>query len=301
MDLMKENSFHELVLVIKKVNVEPALFLYMISSFMHFPVFQSLIYQKACLQLYDGDEIYCGNVTAANRDVAVQTLANHVFLFSSLCLLLPSMPTTVMLGTFGDLVSRKISLLLPLVGLVLSDLSYLIQCHFKHLDVYILLISDLLFGIFGGFSALIASMFSYGADSTAVVNRSYRMALMEGSIGLGGMIGFLVSGPLLESAGFSAVFLVNIVIHTVVFAYVLLFVRELPPRHSSLCSAANISRHAHFFSTVVAFFRLVETYLQQTCSTVVKTRHTHVRRCIVVVLMAFSVSYLVFSGAYPFV
>lgn len=273
--------------MVKQINVEVPLFLYMIASFLHMPVFQSIIYDKCCSSLYPNDEEYCKNSTAVNDDKDIQTFANYIFLYSNLCQTLTAVPTTILLGTFGDRRSRKLAMLVPFVGVVLADVNYIIQASKTSYNVYFLLISDLLFGVCGGYSAIIGTIFSYGAEETSQKGRSYRMAILEGSIGLGGTIGYFLSGYLLSSIGYEGVFVIELVLHAASFFFIVAFVvdckREILPSDSFSC------------------FFWIWTYVKEAVTTSVKRRYGYGRQIVVTILISFSFSYLVFSGNFLFI
>jgi hypothetical protein len=87
--------------LLKNVGMEPALLCYMISSFIRWPVFQSFVYEKACLDEYGGlnSTIDCSNVSALRSDQRLHEYFNHVYLASSLCLMVPSMFAAALLGS----------------------------------------------------------------------------------------------------------------------------------------------------------------------------------------------------------
>lgn len=83
------------------VGMEPALLIYMTSSFIRWPVFQSLVYEKACVDEYGqwNQTVDCGNVSALRGDTRLHEYFNHVYLASSLCLMIPSMFAAAFLGS----------------------------------------------------------------------------------------------------------------------------------------------------------------------------------------------------------
>ena len=82
---------------------EPVMFLFMCSALAKFPVFQSLLFEKACLNSGRFNASACGDINATHADVGLQREANHLLLASSFCLLLPSVPSGLMLGASDKL------------------------------------------------------------------------------------------------------------------------------------------------------------------------------------------------------
>jgi hypothetical protein len=61
------------------------------------------------------------------------------------------------------------------------------------------IIADIIGGLTGGFPAVLGTCFAYAASmSKAGTRRSYRMAAMEGAMGVGGTVGYLILGPCLR-------------------------------------------------------------------------------------------------------
>jgi hypothetical protein len=83
------------------IGMEPALLLYMISSFIRWPVFQSLLYEKACLDEYGAmnGTVDCSNVSSLRKNQVLHEYFNHLYLASSLALMIPSMFIAALLGS----------------------------------------------------------------------------------------------------------------------------------------------------------------------------------------------------------
>uniref|UniRef100_A0A9J2P4S9 Major facilitator superfamily (MFS) profile domain-containing protein n=1 Tax=Ascaris lumbricoides TaxID=6252 RepID=A0A9J2P4S9_ASCLU len=210
------------------ISVEPALALYIFTSFIKYPVFQALLYEKSCVARYH-DAVLCGNTSAVHSDIALQKDANQLFLYSSLCLLLPSIPTALLLGSLSDVWSAKIPILIPLLGLIIGDVNYVVQSSFFNFDARWLLLSDIISGFTGGYAALMGMMFSCSMKQTDPAHRSRRMALLEGSIGIGATLGFSLAGLIRESLGFSKTFILLMGLRVICFIYIVAIVNEIKP------------------------------------------------------------------------
>lgn len=217
---------------LQNFGVEPVLALYMFTSFVKYPIFQSLLYEKSCIARYQ-DEEKCTNTSSIHSDVNLQSDANRLFLYSSICLLLPSIPVSLALGSLCDIWSAKLPILLPLFGLVLGDVNYIFQCSYFEADPRWLLLSDLLSGFTGGYSGLLGMMFSYTTKLHGGERTGQRIALLEGSIGIGATVGYALSGVIRQELGFSQSFLLLLGFRTICFLYVLAFVKDIVPVHES--------------------------------------------------------------------
>lgn len=266
------------------ISVEPALALYIFTSFIKYPVFQALLYEKSCVARYH-DAVLCGNTSAVHSDIALQKDANQLFLYSSLCLLLPSIPTALLLGSLSDVWSAKIPILIPLLGLIVGDVNYVVQSSFFNFDARWLLLSDIISGFTGGYAALMGMMFSCSMKQTDPAHRSRRMALLEGSIGIGATLGFSLAGLIRESLGFSKTFILLMGLRVICFIYIVAIVNEIKPdKQQQSLNQSLLSRMVGATSR-----RLVEVYE-------VMTRSRPSRSVLLLVLVAFAVELLAFAG-----
>ncbi|GMS96183.1 hypothetical protein PENTCL1PPCAC_18358 [Pristionchus entomophagus] len=214
---------------------EPALFLYMLGSYIKMPVFQNLLFEKSCWELYNvsclslgarKDDDLCSNVTAYHKDEQVQSLANSLFFYSSLTLTIPSIPSSLMLGSLVDKSRIRLSILIPLIALVISSFVYIGLSIWEHSSPYYLLISDFIFGIAGGYTSIIGVSAAYSVRGSMGNIRSARMARLEAAIGLGGCIGSFLSGKIRAAFGYTVVFSIITVLQVFAIIYVLLFVKD---------------------------------------------------------------------------
>ncbi|PAV64609.1 hypothetical protein WR25_01685 [Diploscapter pachys] len=207
------------------LRMEIPIFLYMLSSFIKFPVFQNLAYEKICYQHYH-DDVLCSNASAYYKDKSIQAEANHFIFASSMILTLPSILSTLILGAVSDNRSIKIPLLLPYVGLVFASLNYIVQGILLHANANYMLISDAIFGACGGYICIISTTLTYGVKTTRLQHRSYRIAGVEGAIGLGGTLGYVLSGTIREAFGYAYTFLFILILISIAFFYVLILAKE---------------------------------------------------------------------------
>uniref|UniRef100_A0A914ZSB8 Solute carrier family 46 member 3 n=2 Tax=Parascaris univalens TaxID=6257 RepID=A0A914ZSB8_PARUN len=183
---------------------------YSITASMFHPVFQSLVYQKVCEQseTHLGILVNCTDRKSAATNQILQTEANTIILLCSVAMSLLGGISSALLGRLGDAKSRKMALLVPFGGLILADCTLILQSFFSYLSAHWLILSEALFAICGGYMSIISSCFAYASDavsSSPNKSRSRTVAILEGTLGLGGTIGFLCA-PLLPLVGFTTVF-----------------------------------------------------------------------------------------------
>ncbi|XP_069997744.1 proton-coupled folate transporter [Penaeus vannamei] len=216
-----------------KITVEPVLFLYMLAVFMLYPALQDLIYTKVCLQ--DFAKRICHDLyNPENREALdlVQTGSSHWVLGSTLMLALPSIVTAQFLGSWSDTYGRKIPMLLPPVGAMFASLLYIIMSvHLYQTPVSLVLLASFLTGLCGGFTSCILTCMSYVAQVSSFRTRTVRVGILESMIFMGGTIGPLLGGWVQEAGGRPATFTVIMACHAAIVIYIILCVRNIPPRH----------------------------------------------------------------------
>ncbi|CAB3409417.1 unnamed protein product [Caenorhabditis bovis] len=270
---------------LQMLGMEIPLCLYMLSSYLQYPVFQNLIYEKECLLKYDQDLEFCRNVAGYYNDSQIQSAANHFYFISSVVLMMPSLITTLLLGAATDYWSIKIPLVIPYIGLILGTVNYIFQSYFIHTNVYYLLISDALFGVCGGFIAIISTTLTYGVKTSMIRHRSYRIAGIEGAIGLGGTIGYALSGTIREACGYAATFLIILILEVVALIYLIALAKESTFEPSAM--EENTSLIAATGKQLVGIIRDFFNVL---------TKPRSFRTILSINLLAFGVELLIFSG-----
>uniref|UniRef100_A0A0N5A460 MFS domain-containing protein n=1 Tax=Parastrongyloides trichosuri TaxID=131310 RepID=A0A0N5A460_PARTI len=191
--------------------------------------------------------IDCTNVTEIHNIKEFQKEANYVYLGSSFCLMIPSIVSAMVLGQLFDIGSKcLISLLTPFVGLIICDISYIIQTYYLQLNPYYLLISDIAFGICGGFTALLGLLNSYNVRNTNIDERGIRISRYEATIAFAGTLGSLISGVIRESIGYLNVFILILSIHILCIIYTIItftFESERPNTTGEIESLKNFIKN----------------------------------------------------------
>uniref|UniRef100_A0A5S6QBV2 Major facilitator superfamily (MFS) profile domain-containing protein n=1 Tax=Trichuris muris TaxID=70415 RepID=A0A5S6QBV2_TRIMR len=277
--------------IFRGITIEPAASLYMFTSFVHISVFQALLYEKATLIVNKSLADSSANISHTDMLLQVQTLANHTYLLSTLCLLLPSLFIAGICGSLSDLKYKKRTLVLPFFGLLLADINYVVQAYFIEFSIYLLLISDLVFATFGGFTAILSGIFSYSARHDNREKNSCRIAVMEACIGFGGTLGFVLAGILHRSLSYWQIFALNLVLHVLILVYMLIRIssKTLYVDASSANGAVD--------SQKLSLHQQVWFHLKQLKHTLVRERPADGRKCITSGLVAFCFSYYLSNGA----
>ncbi|XP_069625207.1 proton-coupled folate transporter-like isoform X3 [Ranitomeya imitator] len=266
------------------ITVEPVLFLFMTGTFLQAPAYQQLILDKVCLEAYN-DSI-CRNIQENNEEFrAVQSRGSYIMLIHIAIMSLMSILPALILGAWSDMGSRRVGMILPCVFSVASGALYIVIYYVQSMTVYWTFASSALVGISGGHISMFLSVFSYVADITESMNRTFRMGIAESMIFLGGTFGFLLSGILLEYSTFTVVFGVYCGCNLFGALYVLIWLQESKPSNGySRLSEECIDGDESEERTMLAK-KSVTTYMKDSFSTIVKKREGQNRQKILLILL----------------
>lgn len=164
----------------------------------------------------------CANSSHSARELSIYAEANLVMLTASAAMSVSGMAVAPWLSFLGDSRGRRAALLLPFIGLLLADISLLLQTLFLHSSPFWFVLSELLFGLFGGYMAIIAGAFALVSSQTPDT-RSTSIARLEGALGFGGSslsvlsqttgtVGFFLSSQL-HRTGYTAVVVFFMAVH----------------------------------------------------------------------------------------
>uniref|UniRef100_A0A0K0DEP7 MFS domain-containing protein n=1 Tax=Angiostrongylus cantonensis TaxID=6313 RepID=A0A0K0DEP7_ANGCA len=131
------------------------------------------------------------------------------------------MATSAFIGSVGDKRSRKLSMLMPFIGIILADITLLLQAIFFESSPYWFPFSEFVFGSFGGYMGVLSTSFAYITSIPRVKDseKSKNVARLEGTLGVGSIVGFLISSQL-DIINYVNVFVMFIVVHTICFCYI---------------------------------------------------------------------------------
>ncbi|XP_078086656.1 proton-coupled folate transporter [Mustelus asterias] len=208
------------------VTVEPVIFLYLASTFLNSFALQRLILVKICEDQYDEDDV-CTNLSLhPEESLVIQSKASYVLVLCTAVLTILSIPPSVLLGAWSDQAGRKLGMILPSIGASVGGVVFIVVVQVKGMSVYWCVLASALIGIFGNYVAIFLSVFSYIADITNDGNRTMRIGIVQSMVYIGGTVGYLLSGWLLQNYTFTHVFGVYCGCQVVSIVYVVLWLQE---------------------------------------------------------------------------
>ena len=226
-----------------RITVEPVLFFYMLCNLMSLPLLQQLAFKKICLSKFD--DAICKNLTKTQEEFVHQKTSKWI-LYQSVCLTLPSIFASLIFGSWSDKVGRKVILILPSVGSILLYINYILNAVYLSLDVNFLLVGVCISALFGGFATTLLGVFSYISDITDKSQRTLRVAVLESMIFLGGTVGNLIGGVLVDHGGFGAAFGLCLALNVLIILYITFILPEsFYPQENQEGNWALVAVHNH--------------------------------------------------------
>ncbi|XP_060686810.1 proton-coupled folate transporter isoform X2 [Hemiscyllium ocellatum] len=184
---------------------------------------------QICEDLYNKEDM-CRNLSLhPEESLVTQSKAAYVLLLYTAVLTILSIPPSILLGAWSDQAGRKLGMILPSIGSSLGGAVLIVMVQVKQMSVYWCVFASALIGIFGNYVAIFLSVFSYVADITTDGNRTMRIGIVQSMIYIGGTVGYLLSGWLLQNYTFTHVFGVYCGCQVISIFYVLLWLRESNP------------------------------------------------------------------------
>ncbi|XP_052769458.1 proton-coupled folate transporter-like [Mya arenaria] len=193
---------------LKSITVEPVMFIYMFNVFLNFVTFQALVYDKVCKMKFNSTVCKnLENMTFALEEDTVQKTTSTWLLYSNLTMAVPGLLTVMfLLGPCGDRLGRKLPVLCPIIGAILSTVSNLVNAAYMDAPLEYLLIGTVLSGLFGGYIGALMAMYTYIAHISSPTHRTVRMGILEAMVFLSGTLGTAVSGVILDNTSYVFVF-----------------------------------------------------------------------------------------------
>ncbi|KAI3379472.1 hypothetical protein SNEBB_001322 [Seison nebaliae] len=284
----------------QKISVEPILFLFMLSVHITMPVEQGLVYQKVCLQMYDKDlcKIINRNASLVQHERVVQEKSSLWLMYLDIALAIPSIVTATYFGSISDSLSQKLPMILANIGACLSAVNYLLCAAYISWPPAVLLLSNFLYGFFGGSTALLSSVFCYLSQISEDSQRTTRMAILEAMLMLGATLGMSLSGVILDHTNFTVTFTIVLSIHVINIIYVIYFVKDIGiPVYDPTTGQVVLEQMTWKKFGVHTKENLTKcSHFKESGEVLVKDRPGSRRTFILLILSAFSVSVLTSMG-----
>lgn len=240
-DFWKLSLSEKTAYIRKNITVEPMLAMYTIPSVLSSLATQNLSLEKACrVNLGYSDDI-CDALTRRET-------ANYTFEESEVQKLTASMagwktfiqsalPAVIILfvGSWSDRHGcRKPCMLLPIIGEFLTAVGLLVCTYFYYeLPIEATTFSEAVFpAMTGGWFVMFMAVFTYIADVTSEVDRTFRIGVVNVFFSIGIPIGMALSGVMYRLIGFYGVFGLSACMYLCSFWYGYKHIKETPKKWS---------------------------------------------------------------------
>ncbi|XP_055346037.1 solute carrier family 46 member 3-like [Paramacrobiotus metropolitanus] len=168
------------------------------------PIVTELVKLRVCEKEYAFQNDTCQNLNDGHHrkenDLVVSTAAHYSFLLS-LTASLPSILFAVFTGSWSDHFGRKLPMMIPFCGMVLSGI-LLIVFAYVPTHPLVLLVFPFVSASLGGWIIASAAIYSYLGDYSSPATLAIDIAVFDGILNLASNIGSIVGGVLYGQYGF---------------------------------------------------------------------------------------------------
>ncbi|ODM98082.1 Proton-coupled folate transporter [Orchesella cincta] len=188
------------------------------------------------------------------------------------------------LGPFVDRNGTKLPILLSLSGYTIASLMYCVASFFPSIPAPYLLICSVPISVTGGLVAFLLAAFTHISTRSTPSNRSFRIAVLEGSWFLG-IFGFQIASKIFKVWGFVPVFFISALSFAVALLYGIYYIHE--PAFKSI-------QNSTFSSIFYEIFDLRS--LKDTMATVFRPRSGPRRKWVILLMVTIFMRMLALFG-----
>lgn len=184
------------------------------------------IYHGICRQMYPNDDSCVDLSEYPDRQDEVQEVSAHYITWYRFLWNLPALGLTLFCGSWSDKVGRKLVLILPCLGTVVTTVIYLVSTIKRGYYLPMVLCGAVIRGTFGGTAVLLMAVQSYVSDITSINNRTWRFGVLLAMNYFGNVLGYVFMGIVLKMANFEDVFVTVCAMQSFCVFWALLFIRD---------------------------------------------------------------------------
>ncbi|GAB6023018.1 hypothetical protein CHUAL_007108 [Chamberlinius hualienensis] len=269
------------------ITIEPMLFLFMIASNLQSTVTKSLVVEKVCFSLTDTNSSdFCQFVNDNDTmEATIQSRAASIEMYNTIVETVPAIFISIFMGAFSDKHGRKLPMILPIVGFILTVSILGVFSYFMtEIPAELVPLAALPKAFGGGVIALIVMGLSFVSDLTTSETRTARVAAVEAVMLLSQPLGALLGGWLYKFS-YLLVYLVSFFLSLLSLLYLVFFISDV--RITSNENERSSSLFRDFFNI---------SHLKETVFTVLKQRPMHDRRHILLLMLVSVIGLLPFFG-----
>jgi len=289
-----ETHWQKMVSLLSLISIEPAIFMQTFTWGLQMVITQNLMIEKVCRDLEYSDDICAKIDDHPEADNAVQTKVTELNMAVSMLTAIPGIVLALFIGPWSDKNGRKPIMLIPLIGLSISTLIWILNVYYFEWPAKYLL-ATCLYSFFGGITCLLIGMYSYLADITSLRSRTTRIGLLDIFLFAGIPSGSFLSAYIYEHFGYYGVFFTALAIQIICILYITIKIKDTRGPNSDYCypeseldtmSSSILKRYLSIFDPVqfVDVFRVS-----------FKKRENNRRRVIVILIFLMLLNITIFS------
>ncbi|XP_043225257.1 solute carrier family 46 member 3-like isoform X1 [Amphibalanus amphitrite] len=267
--------------------VEPLVFTVTLAGTLIMATSQNLLMDRVCSVDLGLNDTVCANITQPEYkeyENHVQTIANRLVLYKNLIELVPGVLFALFMGSWSDMHGRKLPLLLPMAGSVVTCAVYIVFSIVTSMPAKYLLVASVPTALTGGNTIFLMAAFSYVGDITGQENRTARLGVLDVCF-LGPLaIGFVVSGAVVQRLGYVPLYCVAGGLNVLVLLYGVFLVPE-SRSSEDLASAAAATGSV-----------LSKQNICRVVHTCFRPRHGYNRSTMLLAMAGFVIHQMTFSG-----
>ena len=235
---------------------EPMYLFFFLSIIYSLIVHEQYIYYRSCIHIAGNNcnySLIIQNLSCKEsiEEDEIQKYASYLRLTSSI-VTLPTLLICIIFGPLSDYIGRKFIFYLPIVGLLLSNVIYLI-IEILNLHPYALLIANAIFGFSGGGAIFFTAVESYTVDVTSYKYRTFRLGIAHTALSFASFLGNFTGGISIEKLGFIYCFLIVILL----LMTTLLYAMAIPESVVQLETGSKIPTVRQLLAKITKPFRII--------------------------------------------
>lgn len=211
---------------LRTLTIEPVMFLFTFAFIMNISCLTNLIMDKGCLYHLNYSVEICKNLSSypAEKD-EVEIMANNYSLYSSLQSLIGAV-TMIFIAPWSDKYGRKLPLMVAFIGILVSDICYIVCVLIVDSKIYYLVLSRIPSELCGGFICIMALVYSHASEVSTPRTRTIKYTIVEIAFGTGMALGGLAGGFVYKYFGYLYIYLIAAVVHLFCVPWIALVVQE---------------------------------------------------------------------------
>lgn len=224
----KKSCSEILKFAFRNVTIEPVLFLFITGISIHIVTVDNLLIEKVCLTIDKYSEEVCKHIEDQKYSDKIDHVQKHVATWKiiiGLSSAIPSIFYSIIVGSWSDKHGRKPFIVIPIIGLVIETVVYMVLAHSMESPVWLMILPQIIGTLFGGYGCFVCSL-AYIVDVSTDKSRTIRIAILEGCAAVGIPLGIAIGGGVFKAYRYLGVFATSACIEVIAVLYAIFLLKE---------------------------------------------------------------------------